>query len=72
MKKLLTLLLLSPLAFAEEPLDCTDPVTQFVKPEICNKVNESINEKKDKPKTYSEWDDEINANLDKLKDLKLI
>ena len=34
-------------AFAEEPLDCTDPVTQFVKPEICNKVNESINEKED-------------------------
>jgi hypothetical protein len=72
MKKLLTLLLLSPLAFSEEPLDCTDPVTQFVKPEICKKVNESLGEKENKPKTYSEWDDEINANLDKLKDLKHI
>ena len=47
MKKLLTLLLLSPLAFAEEPLDCTDPVTQFVKPEICSKVDKSFNEKED-------------------------
>jgi hypothetical protein len=72
MKHLLTLLLLSPLAFAEEPLDCTDPVTQFVKPEICNKVNESFNQKENKPKTWSEWDDELNANLDKLNDLKHI
>ena len=46
-KLLLTLLVLSPLALAEEPLDCTDPITQFVKPEICNKVNEGANEKEE-------------------------
>mgnify|MGYP003657099461 CR=1 FL=1 len=73
MKKLLTLLLLSPLAFAEEPLDCTDPVTQFVKPEICNKVNESINEKEDEIYWcyvvsgfyYKEFDDDDKEKLEK-------
>ena len=46
-KLFLILLVLSPLAIAEEPLDCTDPITQFVKPEICNSVNKGVNEKED-------------------------
>ena len=72
-RTLLTLLLLSPLAFAEEPLDCTDPVTQFVKPEICNKVNENINEKEDEIYWcyvvsgfyYKEFDDDDKEKLEK-------
>lgn len=31
-------------AFAEETIDCSDPVTQFVKPEICNQKDTSLSE----------------------------